>query len=107
MSHLKLAIIAAAISSSIMPTAFAQEPVTRSVEVNLQGLDLSNPADMSVAEKRIRGAAKDVCTDSSGAMTLEQRRNFRNCYDTALEGAFERLGPVTGDAFVEKENLQG
>lgn len=107
MSRLKLALVATAIAASLVPAASADEPITRSVEVDLGGLDLANPADMTVAEQRIRSAAKEVCTDSYAPQTLEQRRHFRDCYDTALDGAFERLGPKTGDTFVKSETSQG
>lgn len=107
MSHLKLALVAAAMAVSLAPAVNADEPVTRSVEVDLNGLDLADPNDITVAEQRIRRAARDVCTQSSGPQTLEQRRNFRTCYDGALEGAFERLGPAVGDTFVKNKTSQG
>ncbi len=107
MSRLKLALIATAIAASIVPAASADEPITRSVEVDLGGLDLANPADMTAAEQRIRKAARRVCTDSLAPQTLEERRNFKTCYDGALEGAFERLGPRTGGTFAKSETSQG
>lgn len=107
MSHLKLAIIAVALSATLAPASVAEKPTTRSVEIDLRGLDLSSSADMTLADRRIRNAAKHVCTDTAGAMTLKQRRNFRNCYEAALEDAYEQLGPVSAEMFAQKEDLQG
>jgi UrcA family protein len=61
--------------------------VTVSVQVNRQGLDLSQPADAQTFYTRLQNAAWLVCTHGTRVVDLLPVDPLKSCYEKALGGA--------------------
>ncbi len=69
--------------------AFAETPV-RIAPVDLSGYDLTDPAHVARAEKRIRSAARKVCSQRTTASPAERDAQAA-CRHRAESAAMQRL----------------
>lgn len=65
--------------------SLAGEPVTRQRVVNYADLNLNNHAGVKALYRRIRGAARSVC--SASEISLVQRQAKHECVQNAIDGA--------------------
>ena len=84
------AVLAMSVTSLVFATpSLAQERIAvRAVSstVSYSDLNLANPAGVAALERRVRGAANQLCQPDIAGVTAE--RVLRNrCYATAIEGA--------------------
>jgi UrcA family protein len=62
------------------------KPITVSIQVSTQGLDLSKPDDANIAYRRLQLAAREVCRHGN-RIGLEALSNPDRCADAALSAA--------------------
>ena len=107
MSRVKLAIIAAALAASTTSFATAEPVTPRTEDVSLSGLDLSSQQGLTIAERRIRHAAEDVCGKPAPRASLVERNDYRSCYNAAYGEALNGLAGPSGETFASREKSQG
>ena len=72
-----------------MTAQASDAPMT--VRVDMRALDLSAPADVTTAQRRIARAAKAACRNDVEHLTLKARRAARECRDTMRGLALQKL----------------
>jgi UrcA family protein len=82
--------LAAACLVALPMTAHASDAPT-TVRVDMRSLDLSAPADVTTAQRRIARAAKAACRNDVEHLTLKARRAARECRDTMRGLALQKL----------------
>ena len=70
--------------------ANADPQVPQTLTVQFGDLDLSKPKGVDALFKRIKNAARDVCSEFEGR-TLSKKRLHAECVDTALSTAVTRV----------------
>jgi UrcA family protein len=81
--------------------------VTVSVQVNRQGLDLSQPADAQTFYTRLQNAAWLVCTHATRVVDLLPVDPLKSCYEKALGGAIRSShAPVLTQIYLATHTLQ-
>jgi UrcA family protein len=80
-------------TSLIANTAAADDQYTglNKVTVSFSDLDLSKPAGAKVLYKRIRAAARKVCTPTVTISPIYVGRHFYACYDEAVASAIAQV----------------
>ena len=94
MSHKKLALAAAAaiFAGALTPAFAGQSAVTRTIAIDVSGLDVTTEQGASLIQAKIRRAAKEVCDYRSGPMTISERRVRVACFNAAISDAHASLG---------------
>lgn len=82
--------LAAACLVALPMTAQATDAPT-TVRVDVRALDLSAPADVTTAQRRIGRAAKAACRNDVEHLTLKARRAARECRETMRGLALQKL----------------
>ena len=82
--------LAAACLVTLPMTAQASGART-TVRVDMRALDLSAPADVTTAQRRITRAAKAACRNDVEHLTIKARRTARECRDTMRGLALQKL----------------
>jgi UrcA family protein len=77
-------LIAVAFATLLSPAAFAD---AASVRVDYSDLNLSNPAGQRALDTRISRAARSVCGDNNGVMSLRETSLIKTCIANAREQA--------------------
>lgn len=72
--------------AAIAAPAAAQiaQPEPRTIAVSTEGLDLTDPADAAVLDRRIRAAVREVC-GSAPSFDPEGRNQVRECRELTME----------------------
>lgn len=90
---------AALITLGVFPEAYAGnfDVVTVSVPVKFGDLDLNKPAGISELYNRIRRAADKACGDYPSGQGIWYQNTFRQCRETAVADAVNRInkGPLS------------
>jgi UrcA family protein len=73
------------------PMAVQASEAPTSVRVDMRGLDLSAPADVKIAERRIARAVKMACRSDVEHLSPRARRIARQCRETTRELAMRKL----------------
>ena len=82
--------VAALIALSAIAMA-GEQPVTRSRNVSLAGLDLSTTAGMSAARERAHDAARLLCTRLADRDDLSRDLNYVACVNDAMTQVMPRI----------------
>jgi UrcA family protein len=92
--RLSAAIVAAALglAASAYSASAGSDPDKVSVTVKLADLNLGAHSGAQAAFRRIRFAAQSICGEQPAPMELGVGQQYRQCVDTAVRGAVERLG---------------
>lgn len=87
-------LLATLAATGVTPPSHAEPDaaVTRTAAVAYADLDLSDDAGAQSLYRRIRVAARAVCTATDLDFDLEARRRQRACARDAVAGAVERIG---------------
>jgi len=83
------ALIAGCLAAAPMAVQASDAP-TR-VRVDMRGLDLSTPADVKTAERRIDRAVRLACKSDVEHLSFKARRVARQCRETTRELAMRKL----------------
>lgn len=73
------------------PMAVQASEAPTSVRVDMRALDLSAPADVKIAERRIARAVKMACRSDVEHLSPRARRIARQCRETTRELAMRKL----------------
>lgn len=92
MQRFALALLMGASTATAAAPALAGEPITRQLTVNVTDEDFASPASIAKLERRIRRAARAVCSDNDRIAPLT--RAERECYARAIGQAEQRLAEV-------------
>jgi UrcA family protein len=98
---------AASIACALFAGNVAAEDLTIALHVSTQGLNLSQPADAQTFYKRLKDAARVVCTDGNrvGLVPLD---NPKGCIDQALATAIRSVkAPMLTRIYLENHMAQG
>ncbi len=104
---------AVALAALFLASPQAQSaPSTRPIDgphktVRFGDLNLSKPHDVEVLYRRIRIAARIVCTAASGSWDSRQSRNWLRCFSGATEEAVLRVNQPTLTAFHGEQTKRG
>jgi UrcA family protein len=94
-SHIRLSFASlaalAAIACGSAPASAGDEYVTHSVKVSFADLNLSSEAGAATLYQRIRGAARTVCSPNPGERPPERYRDWKQCYETAINNAVGKV----------------
>ncbi len=93
----------AALSLVSMSASARDEIVTKSEVVRFGDLNLSSDAGVRALYKRIRQAARKVCSQANDSVHLEQR-NFRACQDKAVADAVGKVNRPSLTAMHRSQN---
>ena len=74
-----------------LPLAAHASDAPTTVRVDMRALDLSAPADVATAQRRIARAAKAACRNDVEHLTIKARRSARECRDTMRGLALQKL----------------
>ena len=83
------ALIAGCLAGAPMAVHASDAPT--SVRVDMRALDLSAPADVKTAERRIARAAKLACRSDVEHLSIKARRVARQCRETTRDLAMRKL----------------
>ncbi len=83
------ALVAGCLAWAPMAAQASDAPMT--VRVDMRALDLSAPADMKTAERRIARAVKLACRSDVEHLSFKARRVARQCRETTRELAIQNL----------------
>ncbi|MGE0830632.1 MAG: UrcA family protein [Hyphomonadaceae bacterium] len=87
-----------ALAAAIGFCAFAIAPANAATEsfrterVSYAGLDLNHDAGANVMLRRIQFAAREVCGDRTGRMSLRERAEIRACTSETMSKAVAAVG---------------
>src|SRR3982750_2503997 len=87
--------------------ALAQPSQTYSGTVPIAGLDLSNPADRAIVQKRIRRMAWDICHPDDQYGLLELELDAQRCERQAIASAQPQVDRAVTLAFARKQGGAG
>jgi UrcA family protein len=97
-------VAAVALFTCLLATgARAEQPQVVQVTVSYADLDLSKTAGAQTLYKRIKAAAARVCGSHGRYTTLEPRKVWRNCFDTAVANAVAQIDRPTLTALHREE----
>jgi UrcA family protein len=86
--------------------ALASDPVTVSVKVSADRLDLNQEADAQTFYNRLKGAARVVCTHGN-RVDLVPEDNPRGCYEKALADAVRSVrAPMLTQIYLANHTVQ-
>jgi UrcA family protein len=104
-TFMPLALLAAVAMTCLQGAAFAggvpMEPTSRTAQVPLSGLNLSNPADVEQLDARIRTAAQTVCAPSN-YRDLRAMSDRPACEATAIKRATAKRDVLVARAQAEQ-----
>jgi UrcA family protein len=94
-SHIRLSFVSlaalAAIACGSTRVSAADGYVSHSVKVSYADLNLSSEAGAATLYQRIRSAARNVCSPEPGERPLERYRDWKQCYETAINNAVGKV----------------
>jgi UrcA family protein len=104
-TFMPLALLAAVAMTCLQGAAFAgtvpMEPSSRTVQVDVRGLDLANPSVVAKLDQRLRTAARQVCAPEDHR-DLRARADRAACERTALSRATARRDVLVARAEAEQ-----
>lgn len=83
------ALVAGCLAGAPMAVHASDAPTT--VRVDMRALDLSAPADVKTAERRIARAVRLACQSDVEHLSIKARRVARQCRETMRELAMQKL----------------
>jgi UrcA family protein len=91
------AALAAAATLAFAAPAQAAAGQEDAVTVRIADLDLADPADAAVLDRRVKAAARELCGDVPGR-DLDMQKIVRTCHDEVLANARQDVGAALAAA---------